>query len=169
MRHATLAGMELVTETTTEYAKTYSGPAEKCAFTFSTGPEQLDFVFGWVRDRYIESQIDAIHKEGGRVLSIKIWQDTSPTWTTKYRGEIVADVRGEANFHSPFPWLLVIMVGLASVIILFVIKPTIEAVTELIWGREGEDGAKAFPWTWLIIGGVALIALAPRKGRKRDA
>ncbi len=158
------SGYKLIADSITEYGKTYNGPAEEVVFTFAAGPEQLDFVFNFLRDRYIADQAEALEDQGAHLVQVKVWRDISPTWKTLYRVALVADVRGESKLASPFPWLAVIGVGLVALVLYFLVKPVIESVTDLFWGREGEDGG-------VPVGGLAIAAivgLALMGGKKTE-
>ena len=96
----------------------------------------------------------AVEAQGGKVYRVTLIRDTSPTWWTDWRGEVVADVRGElSGYHQmPFPWMAVLGVAFVALLAYFLIRPTIESVTELIWG----PGGGSFPWPIIVVGLVML-------------
>ena len=147
--------MELYLDQKTAHGQSYSGSAERCVFKFQTGPEQLGYLDDWMRQNYVNEVTNEVESKGGKILQLRLWRDKSPTWTTDYIGEIIADVSGEFNLQSPFPWTIVVTASLLGIVSYFLIRPTVESVTDLVWG----SGSGEFPWMLLIIGGVAAIAL----------
>lgn len=144
--------------------KTYQGHVQRATFTFSTGPEQFDFINNFFKDRYIDECVKAVYSQSpaDQVLKLEIYRDTSPTWKTPYELVITAtDVTG-----NPLPWLLIIGVALALVIVYFVIRPTLKSVQDLVYGPTSSDGKSTgvnlvsmIPW---IVGGLAAWLLLGR-------
>ena len=161
--------MRLVKNYTTPYGESYRGPAEVCKFHFATGPEQFGFVTNWIRDRYVGDMLAAVAAQGGKLLRIRLWEDKVPTWQTKYQGEIIADVRGEFQFRSPFPWAIALGAGLIMIAAYFLVRPVIDSVTRLAWGPAGTDGGTigGLPWGLIAIGGLVLVGIAMTRGKKK--
>lgn len=122
---------ELIQDYTYPYAATYSGYVEECTFTFSLGPEQIPGT-DWFRDQVINSFESEVIKEGARMISLKVWEDKTPTLHTDYTVIVTATA-------SPVPWLLVIG---AVLLILFIVAIvfTIVQIRKLWYGEGGQPG-----------------------------
>ena len=96
-------------------AATYTGNARKVEFTFSAYPEQLDFVNNWLIENFLDNlKKEASAQYGAKVLELRLWRDTSPTWQTNYKGELVTSIP-EGFSAIPFAVLAVIVVALAAI------------------------------------------------------
>lgn len=156
---------------TTDFGKSYSGPAQTCVYRFQTGPEQISFVDNWVKDRYIKDSINAVQKNGGQAIRLRLYRDAAPTWVTNWRAEITATVpagMAQGARMSGF-WAAVLILSVVSIVAYLLIKPVIESVTDLVWG-PGESGASLFgiPWVgWAVLAGVTIYAFSRRKRKSK--
>ena len=166
IRRMGLRAYEPYTDRVTPYGRLHSGPAEKMTFHFRTGPEQISFTDSWLKDSYVSEMVQAVEAQGGKVYRVTLIRDTSPTWWTDWRGEVVADVRGElSGYHQmPFPWMAVLGVAFVALLAYFLIRPTIESVTELIWGPGGGSP----PWPIIVVGLVILSGTFTRSRRSNE-
>ena len=113
---------ELIQHTIYPWAYTFEGDAETCIFEFKLTPEQIP-TYPWLGERIINSFVSELEKEGSKLLELRVYEDTAPTWWTSYRVEVTATA-------SPIVWMPIIIAVLAIlfiVAIIFLIK-TIDAV-----------------------------------------
>jgi len=128
---------ELGVEKTYPEAERYSGSAEQFVAELRGPPEQLTFG---VMDDVIAKAVEFFPPTGpDKLIRIRVWQDTAPTWSTLYRVEVV-------GHGSPIPWML-IAIALGLIVGLALIT---WAVTEIGW----EGVAAGMKWV-----GIALVAL----------
>jgi hypothetical protein len=154
--------MKLFKSETTPAAASYNGKAQQAVFNFSTGPEQFDFINKFFVNSYVQECEKAINQKspGDQLLTMELWRDVSPFLETNYMCVITStDVTG-----NPLPWLLIIGVALAAIIVWLIVRPLLQSVTDLIWGRPNAEGKTPVPWTILAIGGVAALWLLTGKG-----
>lgn len=111
-------GLELIQDYLYPLAATYNGNVEECTFTFSLGPEQIPGT-DWFRDQIINALEDEVVKEGARMISLQVWEDTTPLWHTDYR--VIATATA-----SPVPWLLIIGAVLLILFLLVIVFTIIE-------------------------------------------
>lgn len=120
----------LIQETIYPWAYTFEGDAEICTFDFKLTPEQLP-TYPWLGQRIVDSFASELEKEGSRLLELRIYEDTTPTFWTNYRVEVTATA-------SPIAWALVLYAVLAIVFVVAIIF-VIKAVESLIYHRKGLD------------------------------
>lgn len=130
-----------------KYNQTFQGHAEKCTYTFSLGPEQIPGT-GWAAQQIANSHVNELAKENSQLLELRMWEDTSPTWTTDYCVEVVATA-------SPL-WWNVIIIGVLVLLIGVAIYFTIER-TEDIVEYVGEKAPGALPL--MAIAGIGALVL----------
>ena len=135
------------------FETTYSGKAEICTYTFKSLPEQLPFE-QWFAQRFIDSHIRELANQGSHALKLKVWRDTSPTFTTDYKVEVTASA-------SPL-WWNIIIVGAIAVIGLALITWAIIEVKGIDWGEIPEELKKAIGWMPILLG-LGLLVWATRK------
>jgi len=128
------------------YNQGFNGHAELCAYTFSLWPEQIPVR--WQAQKIIDAHSQELAKENSKLLELRAWEDTSPTWETNYYVEVVATA-------SPLFWTVII----AGVFILLAIGGTLFIVNKVedITRYVGEEIPGAIPW--LAIGGIAVAAV----------
>jgi len=150
--------MQLYNEYADPLESSYVGKAQRATFAFSVGPEQFDFINNFFANQYINECRNAVSREspGDNVLHLQVYRDTSPTWQTDYKLLITATDRT----GNPLPWLAIIGLALIAIaIVYFVIRPTLQSVTDLIYGPGGGDGGgdgiSGIPWI-----GIGIIILA---------
>jgi|GEM_PF-3800346 len=153
---------ETVIDTMTLEAATYTGNARKVEFTFSAYPEQLDFVNNWLIENFLDNlKKEASAQYGAKVLELRLWRDTSPTWQTNYKGELVTSIP-EGFSAIPFAVLAVIVVALAAIAYWFIVKPLLNQVTDFVYGPPDSDGNRpAVPWGTIALVAVAAMVLVP--------
>ena len=137
----------------------FVGHAEKCTYTFSLGPEQIPGT-GWARDQIINSHVKELAKENSRLLELRVWEDTEPTWQTNYYVEVVATA-------SPL-WWNVIIIGVLILLIGVAIYFTIEKVED-ITEYLGENAPGTIPLLYIAgIGVIALVGIAMLKTKRAN-
>ena len=130
-----------------KYNQTFQGHAEKCTYAFNLGPEQIPGT-GWAAQQVVDSHVNELAKENSQLLELRMWEDTSPTWTTDYLVEVVATA-------SPLWWNIIIagvLILLIGVAIYFTIK-NVEDIVEYV----GEKAPGAIPL--MAIAGIGIVAL----------
>ena len=121
---------ELVQDTIYPWSYIYEGNAEVCTFEFKITPEQIPGT-EWLGERIVDAFISELEKEGARLLELKVFRDTTPTFWTNYRVEVTATA-------SPLAWNLII-IGVLAIVFIFAIAFVIKAVEALIYHRKGLD------------------------------
>ncbi len=142
---------ELIQETIYPWAYTFEGDAETCIFEFKLTPEQIPGT-EWLGQRIVDSFASELEKEGARLLELRVYRDTTPTWWTNYRVEVTATA-------SPLAWNLII-IGVLAVLFVVAIIFAIKAVESLIYHRKGldEETKKTFSRDTLV---AMILDLAP--------
>ena len=121
---------ELIQETIYPWAYTFEGNAEVCTFEFKLTPEQIPGT-EWLGQRIVDSFVSKLEKEGSRLLELRVYRDTTPTWWTNYHVEVTATA-------SPLAWNLII-IGVLAVLFVVAIVFAIKAVESLVYHRKGLD------------------------------
>jgi len=129
----------------------YRGKAEKCVYTFSTIPEQIPGE-SWLASQIVQKQIEELAKENSRLLHIRIWRDTSPTWQTDYKVEVFASA-------SPLWWNAIIL-GVLAILALIITWRIVEIVKDIDWGTIPTPIQWAIP---LVAIGLIVLLLVGRK------
>lgn len=104
---------KLIQHTIHHWAYVYDGKAEVCPFEFKLWPEQIPGA-PWLGKKIANAFASKLEAEGSKLLELKVYEDTTPTFWTNYRVEVTATA-------SPIAWALVIYAVLA---ILFIIAIT---------------------------------------------
>lgn len=119
----------LIQDYTYPDAPNYVGQSvEECTFKFSLGPEQIPGT-DWFRDQAIQAFTDKVEEEGGHMLKLRVWEDTTPILTTDYRVEATSTA-------SPLPWAAII-IGVLAILFIIAITFAIIQVRTFLWGEEG--------------------------------
>jgi len=126
------ASFKLIKDYVYPYAYGYSGYVEQCTFTFSLGPEQIPGT-DWTTQKAIAAFEDEVRKEGHEMISLQVWEDTSPIWTTDYK------VVATATSSPGLPWLSIIGLALIIIFVLWALTFVIKAITTL-WYGPGDNG-----------------------------
>lgn len=93
-----------------KYNQEYRGHAEKASYTFEVPlPDQLGAK--WTAEQMINAHVNELLDYGEYLLELRVWEDKSPTWTTKYWVDVTATA-------SPLPWALIIVGVLAVIFII---------------------------------------------------
>lgn len=150
---------------------TYVGKAERAVFTFSLLPEQLDFINNFFASQYINECKNAVKQQSPTddVLQLQVYRDTSPVWKTDYQLVITATDRT----GNVLPWVAIVGLALISIaVVYFVVRPTLQSVTDLIYGPGGNGGGSGgglvgmLPW---IVIGFGLYLMLPEITARRKA
>ncbi|GAI79250.1 unnamed protein product, partial [marine sediment metagenome] len=106
----------------------------------------------WLGQRIVDSFVSKLEEEGSRLLELRVYQDTTPTFWTNYRVEVTATA-------SPLAWNLII-IGVLAVLFVVAIVFALKAVESLIYHRKGldEETKKTFSRETLI---AMILDLAP--------
>ena len=121
---------KLIQETIYPWAYTFEGDAETCTFEFQLTPEQIPGT-EWLGQRIVDSFVSKLEEEGSRLLELRVYRDTTPTFWTNYRVEVTATA-------SPLVWNLII-IGVLAILFVVAIIFAIKAVESLIYHRKGLD------------------------------
>ncbi len=142
---------ELIQDTIYPWAYISEDKAEICTFEFTLTPEQFPGT-EWLGQRIVDSIVTELEKEGSRLLELKVYRDTTPTFWTNYRVEITATA-------SPLLWNLII-IGVLAVLFVVAIVFTIKAVESLVYHRKtlDEETKKTFSRDTLT---AMILDLAP--------
>lgn len=127
--------------------QTYKGRAERCEYSFSLPPEQVPGV-QWTAQQIANAHIAELEEQGSKLLEMRMWEDTEPTWRTDYYVEIVATA-------SPL-WWNIIIAGALLLLIGIVIYFTIDKIEEIV-DYIGEKAPITIPL--LAIAGIGLLAV----------
>ncbi len=141
----------LIQETIYPWAYTFEGDAETCIFEFQLTPEQIPGT-EWLSQRIVDSFASELEKEGSRLLELRVYRDTTPTFWTNYRVEVTATA-------SPLAWNLII-IGVLAILFIVAIVFAIKAVESLVYHRKtlDEETKKTFARETLI---AMILDLAP--------
>ncbi|GAI69543.1 unnamed protein product [marine sediment metagenome] len=120
----------LIQHTIYPWSYLYEGDAETCTFEFKLTPEQIPGT-AWLGQRIVDSFVSELEKEGSRLLELKVYEDTTPTWWTNYRVEVTATA-------SPIVWTPII-IGVLAILFIVAIYFTIKLVDEVFFKRKALD------------------------------
>ena len=149
--------MELLIDQRYPEANTYSGKAEKCEFGVTVMTSPLD---GWMADRFALALVEKTAEHGGRMLTLKVWQEvTIPPDVGEFGPIPYTTIRGEAIATASPLWWNAIILGALAVVGLLLIAFTTLKVTELFWGEgDKEDGKKLLPsLDWIPVVAIATL------------
>lgn len=130
----------LVFDSTTPEGSTYRGPAEVATAPFRGPPEQI--APARLTGQAAATLADRLRSTGRPLLRMRAWADTSPTFWTSYRIELVVAApsseqrQGYALQASPFPFLIVGAVLLA----LGLVALAAWQISNIEWGPLGFGG-----------------------------
>lgn len=125
----------------------YRGAAEKCTYRFSLWPEQFPGV-RWTATQIANAHVDKLEEQGSELLELRMWEDTTPTWTTDYYVEVVATA-------SPL-WWNIIIAGVLVLLIGIAIYFSIDKIEEIV-EYVGEKAPWAVPV--LAIAGIGILTI----------
>ena len=127
----------------------YRGHAERCSYTFVINkPDQLGAR--WSAIEHMEAHITALREDGSIVLEYRLWEDKSPTWSTKYYCTVVASA-------SVIAWVGVILLVVALIGLVLVSIPLIREIKDII-KYGGAAAAESIKWTALATIAIATVA-----------
>jgi hypothetical protein len=143
--------------------KTATGMGEECTFKVVIPfPDQL-FPDVWEASRIANTFQEKIKEHGADILDLKIYIDTTPTWTTDYYG--VALIKPSSAYDAvafPFPWGVVIPLILVLLIVLSFTWLIIE-IKELDLGGKIAISLVAVA---AVVGVIGFLMLASPSGKK---
>jgi hypothetical protein len=147
---------ELFRDQVQPLSSTYNGKWEKCTFEFTTMPEQIPGE-GWLADNLVQKTIEELTTQGCRLLHIKIYRDTAPMLTTKYRVEIWTTA-------SPIFWGILI-IGILAVLALVLTWKIIEEIKGTNWGSIPASITWGLP---ILAGGVLFLVIYKQMKKPRE-
>lgn len=137
----------------------YKGTCEKAIYTMSVSlPDQAGARL--VANQIIDAHLEAFANEGVELLSLKVWEDRSPTWSTDYKFETVAASPGAIEDTAPegsisvlpvLAWVLII----SAIVIILALLIDWALVSVAVIAKEAPF---AFS-TVAIIGGIVILGL----------
>ena len=130
-----------------KFNQDYRGHAERCTYTFSLTPEQIPGT-SWAAQKVVDAHNEELEKQGSKILELRMWEDTSPMWTTDYKVEVVATA-------SPLWWNLII-VGVLAILVIIAIYFVIQKVDDIV-EYLGEKAPIAIPL--MAIAGIGALVL----------
>jgi hypothetical protein len=153
-----------------DYGINYSGKTEQCTTKVTVNfPDQL-FSSTWITDDIANTVKNQIQDQGGQALSVKIYEDTSPTWQTVYYVVMTAAPapvpRGAVGF--PFPWAIVVPLILAVLVIVTFTWLIIE-IKDINWGSPAGVFVSGLGIALLGVGAILVVSAmggAFKKGRE---
>jgi hypothetical protein len=116
---------ELIQETIYPYAYIYDGEVEVVTATFKIDPFTPT---AWIAEKVADKLASEVRKEGGRVIELKAYADTTPLFWTDIRIDIISTPlretaggapRQAAAIHIPI-WLGIILACLAIIAVIIV-------------------------------------------------
>ncbi len=129
----------------------YSGKAEQVTFTFSTIPEQFPGE-QWLADRIIDKIVGQLAGQNSKMLYLRVWRDTSPTWQTHYKVELTASA-------SPLWWNLIILSVLA-IFSLILTWQIVNVVEDIFWREDGTEPGLVGALKWGTLAIIAVLGIA---------
>lgn len=142
------------------FAKTYVGKAEECTAKFRINLPDQFYPSGWAIDKIASAFEEKVEEEGGKMLDLKIYEDTTPTFYTDYI--IVATAKA-----SPMPWVAIIagILGLVLAIWLTVVLTDLLVEwKEVDWGMP----VALIPIAAIIIGLALLVGVGIVATKKKE-
>ena len=140
----------------------YRGHAEKCTWEFTVAlPDQLGA--GWTAQQIINAHIKELQKENSKLLELRIWEDTSPTWTTDYKVEVTASA-------SPLFWN-VIIIGVLAIVAILAIYFSITKIEDIVnyLGEKAPFALSMLSLTGLVLAAAGVVYLIKRPGGQHAA
>ena len=123
--------------------QSYRGAAEQCDYTFTVNlPDQFNAQAR--AHESMEAHIIELQKQGSIILEYRLYEDTSPTFTTDYYVKIIASA-------SPIIWAIIIVgiLLLLGLIALWTIRE-IKEIAKYLGGKAISD----------IVTALAIISVA---------
>lgn len=117
---------ELVKEETYPWAYSYWGAAEVCTWTFKLPPEQLPGI-DWLTEKLVTTLASTLEDNNSKLLTLKLWRDTTPVMWTDYKCEVTASA-------SPLAWYGILAIVAAAIVAVAFLIRTINSV---FWETEG--------------------------------
>jgi len=138
---------ELIQHTIYPYAYIYDGDVEVVSATFKTAPFTPT---AWIAEKFAENLASEVRKEGGRVIELKAYADTTPLFWTNIRIDVISTPLRETAGGAPRQtgialWITVIIIALA--IIAVIIVATL-AVTTILDRFEHKPISEKIKKTW---------------------
>lgn len=132
---------ELIQHTIYHFAYIYDGPVEVVTATFKTDPFTPS---AWAAQKFADALESEVRKEGGMVLEVKAYVDTSPLLWTNFRIEVINTPLGGAVEAAPGIGVAGIPIAVGVLIIALSIIAVIVVAT-LMWERF-QDTFKPYPY-----------------------
>jgi len=128
---------ELIQHTVYPFAYIYNGDIEVTTLTFTSDPFT---PANWIAKKVADAIDSEGRKEGGKVLEVKVYVDTTPLLWKDFIVEITGTPLGEA---SPMPlWAIVVIVALSISLLLFAITYTATKISSLFKSKPGLEDVK---------------------------
>jgi hypothetical protein len=157
----------------------YSGPAQVALFEWSVLPEQAGSVNTWLVNNLVNKATAEAIANGCKVLRVRLWRDTGPTFSTPYLCELTitdpARMAQGASMEMPqLVILAIITVALAAILVWLIVKPLLRSIEDIIYGPANGDGTRT-PWYQslflpaAVLGGIYLLTQNTGKATKKKA
>lgn len=123
---------ELIQETIYPFAYIYEGWQETCVYALTVPlPEQIGPP-AWIGDLIANAFANKVEEQGERVLELRVYADTTPTFWTDYRIEVTSTIPAEGTSGIAFPWAAVI-IGVIVILGIVVLTWSIEKIYKLFF------------------------------------
>jgi len=144
--------------------ETYNGPAERAIAEFKLTPEQIPGARWFAETVMADKLASEVEKEGAKMLTLKVYENTVPTLWTEYImvAEATKPAATAEAVASPLAWTPIILVSLTIVGIIVFYFFLLRPITEFIYKSPG-----AAISTGLILlgaGALAVLGMAIYKG-----
>ncbi len=129
---------ELIQHTIYHFAYIYDGDVEVSTITFKSSPFT---PADWVAEKFAAELENEARKEGGRVLEMKVYADTSPLFWTDFRIELTGIPPGEVagtgvGIGIPF-WVKLVIGVLAFALALAILAWAVKTIASVFQRKPG--------------------------------
>jgi len=134
---------ELIQHTIYPYAYIYDGDVEVSTATFKTDPFTPS---AWMGENFASKLEDEVRKEGGRVIEVRVYIDTTPLLWTNFRIEVMGTslgaTAGVATAVGIVPWLAILLICLAIIAVIVVATLAFTTVMDSLRHKPGLEDVK---------------------------
>jgi len=143
--------------------KTYNGPAERATAEFKLTPEQIPGTRWFAEKVMVDKLASEVEKQGGKMLTLKLYENTTPLLWTEYL--LVAEATKPTTAYvgfDPVTWTTIILAALIIVGIIVLYFFFLRPVLDFLYDAPGT--AIGMGLIALGISAVVVIGIAAYKG-----
>lgn len=135
---------DLIQHTIYPYAYVHDGDVEVTTATFKTDPFTPS---AWAAQRFADALESEVAKEGGRVLELEVYVDTTPLLWTNFRVDVKSTPLGGAiGVGVGMPgWVAILIIALAIVAVIVAITLSVRTIVSLFTRKPLSEEIKL---TW---------------------